>query len=139
MQLQCRHPAIRISLPSLRNRPTARPFRGTHSAEYIVPSCSCLLEFFFFLSFSSFTTQSFLTLFFALCTYTMLWPSSLTSVVVLAASASAQSLDHAQSPPSYPSPWMRGGNGWQDAYAKAQAFVAQLTLLEKVNLTTGVG
>jgi beta-glucosidase len=34
---------------------------------------------------------------------------------------------------------MRGGNGWQDAYAKAQEFVSQLTLLEKINLTTGVG
>lgn len=30
-------------------------------------------------------------------------------------------------------------NGWEDAYAKAKAFVAQLTLAEKVNLTTGVG
>lgn len=43
------------------------------------------------------------------------------------------------SPPSYPSPWMNGGNGWQAAYAKAQHFVSQLTLLEKINLTTGVG
>lgn len=34
---------------------------------------------------------------------------------------------------------MRGGNGWADAYTKAQAFVSQLTLLEKINLTTGVG
>jgi beta-glucosidase len=31
------------------------------------------------------------------------------------------------------------GEGWAAAYAKAQAFVSQLTLLEKVNLTTGVG
>lgn len=65
----------------------------------------------------------------------MLWTSPLTAVVVLAASASAQF----ESLPHYPSPWMSGGNGWQDAYAKAQAFVSQLTLLEKVNLTTGVG
>ncbi|KAK5019764.1 putative beta-glucosidase A [Cryomyces antarcticus] len=43
------------------------------------------------------------------------------------------------SPPSYPSPWMEGGDGWDDAYAKAKAFVSQLSLLEKVNLTTGVG
>lgn len=43
------------------------------------------------------------------------------------------------STPSYPSPWMNGGNGWQEAYAKAQRFVSQLTLLEKINLTTGVG
>lgn len=45
------------------------------------------------------------------------------------------------SPPKYPSPWMDGSGGanWAAAYAKAQAFVAQLTLTEKVNLTTGVG
>lgn len=43
------------------------------------------------------------------------------------------------SPPKYPSPWMDGSGGWDAAYAKAQAFVKQLTLLEKVNLTTGVG
>ncbi|KAF2231365.1 glycoside hydrolase family 3 protein [Viridothelium virens] len=43
------------------------------------------------------------------------------------------------SPPFYPSPWMDGSGGWDAAYAKAQAFVRQLTLLEKVNLTTGVG
>lgn len=30
-------------------------------------------------------------------------------------------------------------DGWQDAYSKAKAFVSQMTLLEKVNLTTGVG
>jgi beta-glucosidase len=46
----------------------------------------------------------------------------------------------AYSAPSYPSPWMDpNARGWQDAYAKAKAFVSQLTLLEKVNLTTGVG
>jgi beta-glucosidase len=56
----------------------------------------------------------------------------------LAASTSAQ-LSGSFSPPSYPSPWMKGGIGWDEAYAKAQAFVSQLTVLEKVNLTTGVG
>jgi hypothetical protein len=60
---------------------------------------------------------------------------SVAAVAALAASASAQDT----SPPSYPSPWMRGGNGWDDAYAKAQQFVSGLTLLEKINLTTGVG
>lgn len=46
----------------------------------------------------------------------------------------------AYSPPVYPSPWMDPkADGWQDAYAKAYQFVSQLTLLEKVNLTTGVG
>jgi beta-glucosidase len=56
------------------------------------------------------------------------------------------------SPPKYPSPWLTGksdfedpspvptnGRTWQAAYAKAVEFVSQLTLLEKVNLTTGVG
>lgn len=42
--------------------------------------------------------------------------------------------------PSFPSPWGTGGpGGWDEAYAKAHAFVSQLTLLEKVNLTTGTG
>ncbi|OAQ96473.1 hypothetical protein LLEC1_06903 [Akanthomyces lecanii] len=46
----------------------------------------------------------------------------------------------AQSPPFYPSPWMDPrAPGWEDAYARAQAFVSQLTLAEKVNITTGVG
>ncbi|EXJ85576.1 beta-glucosidase [Capronia coronata CBS 617.96] len=43
------------------------------------------------------------------------------------------------SPPSYPSPWGAGHGDWGPAYEKARAFVSQLTLLEKVNLTTGVG
>jgi beta-glucosidase len=43
------------------------------------------------------------------------------------------------SPPFYPSPWMSGQGDWADAYEKARDFVSQLTLLEKVNLTTGVG
>lgn len=48
--------------------------------------------------------------------------------------------DLAYSAPFYPSPWMNpNANGWEDAYAKAKAFVSQLTLMEKVNLTTGVG
>ena len=45
----------------------------------------------------------------------------------------------AKSPPYYPSPWGAGTGDWATAYTKAQAFVSQLTLLEKVNLTTGVG
>ncbi|KAJ3476989.1 hypothetical protein NLG97_g8962 [Lecanicillium saksenae] len=46
----------------------------------------------------------------------------------------------AHSPPFYPSPWMDPkAPGWEDAYAKAKAFVSQLTLAEKVNITTGVG
>lgn len=46
----------------------------------------------------------------------------------------------AYSPPFYPSPWMDPeADGWADAYAKAKDFVSQMTLLEKVNITTGVG
>jgi hypothetical protein len=46
----------------------------------------------------------------------------------------------AYSPPDYPSPWMDpNANGWEQAYAQAKDFVSQMTLLEKVNLTTGVG
>ncbi|KAL7619941.1 beta-glucosidase [Parahypoxylon ruwenzoriense] len=41
--------------------------------------------------------------------------------------------------PSYPSPWGTGGPGWEEAYEKAREFVGGLTLLEKVNLTTGTG
>ncbi|KAF3059456.1 putative beta-glucosidase A [Daldinia childiae] len=40
---------------------------------------------------------------------------------------------------SYPSPWGTGGPGWDEAYEKAREFVSKLTLLEKVNLTTGTG
>ncbi|KAM5344285.1 hypothetical protein ACJ41O_012822 [Fusarium nematophilum] len=46
----------------------------------------------------------------------------------------------AHSDPFYPSPWMSpDADGWDEAYTKARAFVSQMTLLEKVNLTTGVG
>ncbi|KAK3117357.1 cytoskeletal protein binding [Teratosphaeriaceae sp. CCFEE 6253] len=43
------------------------------------------------------------------------------------------------SPPKYPSPWGEGLGDWEAAYAQARDFVSQLTLTEKVNLTTGVG
>ncbi|KAL1910913.1 beta-glucosidase [Sporothrix stenoceras] len=40
----------------------------------------------------------------------------------------------------FPSPWGQGGDyGWDAAYAQARAFVSNLTLVEKVNLTTGTG
>lgn len=46
----------------------------------------------------------------------------------------------AHSPGHYPSPWMDPkALGWEAAYVQARDFVSQLTLLEKVNLTTGVG
>ncbi|KAH0341052.1 beta-1,4-glucosidase, partial [Aureobasidium melanogenum] len=43
------------------------------------------------------------------------------------------------SPPKYPSPWGEGSGDWKESYAKARALVSQLTLEEKVNLTSGVG
>lgn len=67
-----------------------------------------------------------------------MWFTPIAAVITLTAVVSAQH-DGDLSQPKYPSPWMRGGNGWQDAYTKAQSFVSQLTLLEKINLTTGVG
>ncbi|KAL8809999.1 MAG: hypothetical protein Q9200_002938 [Gallowayella weberi] len=53
--------------------------------------------------------------------------------------AAAESPDQPFSPPFYPSPWGSGAGNWANAYEKARTFVAKLTLLEKVNLTTGVG
>ncbi|CZR54396.1 probable beta-glucosidase 1 precursor [Phialocephala subalpina] len=52
---------------------------------------------------------------------------------------SSNSTTQASSAPFYPSPWSSGSGDWSDAYSKARDFVSQLTLLEKVNLTTGVG
>ncbi|KAG9698336.1 glycoside hydrolase family 3 protein, partial [Aureobasidium melanogenum] len=43
------------------------------------------------------------------------------------------------SPPRYPSPWGSGAGEWAEAYKKAIKVVEQLTLEEKVNLTTGSG
>lgn len=42
------------------------------------------------------------------------------------------------SPPKYPSPWGSGDGDWAEAYKKAIDVVKQLTLEEKVNLTTGM-
>lgn len=43
------------------------------------------------------------------------------------------------SPPYYPSPWGTGSGNWSIAYSRARAFAQQLTLAEKINLTTGIG
>lgn len=43
------------------------------------------------------------------------------------------------SPEKFPSPWGRGQGDWESAYSRARELVAQMTLEEKVNLTTGVG
>ncbi|KAK9374548.1 glycoside hydrolase superfamily [Lipomyces chichibuensis] len=68
--------------------------------------------------------------------------SFLTGVVLVNAVLAASSTDenYGYSLPVYPSPMGgRISGDWSDAYTKARAFVSQLTLLEKVNLTTGTG
>ncbi|KAK2877049.1 hypothetical protein FQN49_001456 [Arthroderma sp. PD_2] len=60
-------------------------------------------------------------------------------LVALAISSIATAEESWSSPPYYPSPWTKGEGEWEDAYKKAVDFVSQLTLAEKVNLTTGVG
>ncbi|KAH8646691.1 beta-glucosidase-related glycosidase [Xylariales sp. PMI_506] len=44
---------------------------------------------------------------------------------------------YGSSPPVYPSPNATGAGAWQAAFAKAQAFVAQLTPDEKASMVTG--
>ncbi|KAH8692819.1 putative beta-glucosidase [Talaromyces proteolyticus] len=60
-------------------------------------------------------------------------------LVALATVAIANADNLAYSPPAYPAPWANGQGDWADAYQKAVDFVSQLTLAEKVNLTSGVG
>jgi beta-glucosidase len=47
--------------------------------------------------------------------------------------------DLASSPPYYPSPWATGQGEWAEAYNRAVQIVSQMTLDEKVNLTSGTG
>ncbi|KAI1371931.1 glycoside hydrolase family 3 protein [Hypoxylon crocopeplum] len=61
------------------------------------------------------------------------------SAAVLLALAAGGRAQQATFEPSYPSPWGAGGPGWDEAYEKAREFVSKLTMLEKVNLTTGTG
>ena len=64
----------------------------------------------------------------------MLWLRALAAVPAVFAGGAAAALQ------MYPAPWGSGGpDGWDEAYVQARAFVAQLTLTEKVNLTTGTG
>jgi hypothetical protein len=65
-------------------------------------------------------------------------------LAVVFASVSAQNSSSSTgadyiSPPVYPSPYGAPGlnDAWTDAYAAAADFVSQLTLVEKVNITTG--
>lgn len=61
------------------------------------------------------------------------------SAAVLVSLAALGSAQKATFELSYPSPWGTGGPGWDEAYEKAREFVSKLTMLEKVNLTTGTG
>lgn len=66
-----------------------------------------------------------------------------TATLLLARRVSAQAqitndtFFYGQSPPVYPSPQIQGLGDWAAAYNQAQAFVAQLTIEEKTNLTGG--
>ncbi|KOS19004.1 putative beta-glucosidase A [Escovopsis weberi] len=76
-------------------------------------------------------------------------PSILSAAILAALAADAAKIQArdttgsaalATSPPFYPSPWMNpDAPDWQQAYSLAKDFVSQMTLMEKVNLTTGVG
>lgn len=64
----------------------------------------------------------------------MMWATALLSTLSAGAALAADTPFG-----GFPSPWASGGPGWEEAYAKATAFVSNLTLVEKVNLTTGTG
>ena len=44
-----------------------------------------------------------------------------------------------QSPPFYPTPTGGTVTSWQKSYAQAKALVEKMSLVEKVNITTGIG
>ncbi|KAL2799279.1 hypothetical protein BJX66DRAFT_256731 [Aspergillus keveii] len=61
------------------------------------------------------------------------------AAVLTAASVASAQDDLAYSPPYYPSPWSTGQGEWAEAYNRAVQIVSQMTLDEKVNLTSGTG
>ncbi|KAL5357941.1 putative beta-glucosidase A [Aspergillus floccosus] len=65
--------------------------------------------------------------------------SILEAAALTAASVVSAQDDLAYSPPYYPSPWADGHGEWSSAYQRAVDIVSQMTLTEKVNLTTGTG
>ncbi|KAK9469439.1 glycosyl hydrolase family 3 N terminal domain-containing protein [Lipomyces arxii] len=67
----------------------------------------------------------------------ILW---LVAAQIIVSSFAVQAERYIPSPPVYPAPMGGMIDGeWNDAYTKARAFVANLTLLEKVNITSGTG
>ncbi|KAH8704859.1 beta-glucosidase I [Talaromyces proteolyticus] len=69
------------------------------------------------------------------------WAEISTAVIILNTLLSPylRNENPSYSPPYYPSPWTDGSGEWAEAYEKARNFVSELTLLEKINLTTGTG
>ncbi|KAL4735854.1 putative beta-glucosidase A [Aspergillus similis] len=61
------------------------------------------------------------------------------AALTAASVASAQQDDLPVSTSYYPSPWANGQGEWAEAYNRAVQIVSQMTLDEKVNLTTGTG
>lgn len=57
--------------------------------------------------------------------------------VVAAQEISSDVYFYGESPPVYPAPQAKGTGNWAASYAKATAFVAQLSVEEKSNLTYG--
>ncbi|KAF9886936.1 hypothetical protein FE257_010677 [Aspergillus nanangensis] len=65
--------------------------------------------------------------------------SWLEAVALTASVVNAAQDNLAYSPPFYPSPWADGQGDWAHVYKRAVEIVSQMTLTEKVNLTTGTG
>lgn len=67
-----------------------------------------------------------------------IWGTLMTTFAIVGQSP----LDYVESPPHYPSPLggrVEGDDKWAESYNRAREFVSQMTLLEKVNLTSGIG
>lgn len=67
-----------------------------------------------------------------------IWSALMTTMAIVGHSPQ----EHVESPPHYPSPLggrVGGDDKWADSYERAREFVSQMTLLEKVNLTSGIG
>ncbi|PHH76299.1 hypothetical protein CDD80_1641 [Ophiocordyceps camponoti-rufipedis] len=67
----------------------------------------------------------------------LLLAAAILALLAVAAAPKDDGFFYGHSPPVYPSPAMTGGD-WAEAYDHARTLVAQMTLVEKVNLTGGV-
>ncbi|KAL1859028.1 glycoside hydrolase 3 [Diaporthe australafricana] len=70
-----------------------------------------------------------------------LTPTHLLPLLALTCAPGAQALSDAdfygQSPPVYPAPYAKGLGNWASAFSAAEALVGQMTLEEKLNVTSG--